>query len=98
MMLSVNIENVKYQALSITLSGQNCIIELTQMDTGLFFSLYINKKPIALNVLCLNDVKLVRYKYLGFTGDLFFHDTQGNDNPDYSGLGERFLLYYGDIL
>ena len=40
--------------------------------------------------------KLVREAYLGFTGDLFFVDTQGNDNPDYTGLDGRFLFLWDD--
>ncbi|RKS87341.1 hypothetical protein DES39_0562 [Orbus hercynius] len=93
-MLTISLEKKEQQSFGVNLGGQNCTVTLSQQDKGLFFSMYMNEKPIALNVLCLNDVKLVRYKYLGFIGDLFFNDSQGNDNPTYSELGDRFSLYY----
>ncbi len=45
-------------------------------------------------VLCRNLVYLVREAYLGFTGDLTFMDTEGGDDPYYTGLGSRWLLVY----
>lgn len=90
----ISLENKKHQIVSVTLGGQNCVITLSQNDENMFLSLSIDEKSIVKNVLCLNDVKLIRYKYLGFIGDLFFDDNQGNDNPNYTGLSDRFLLYY----
>lgn len=98
MILSIDLEKKKEQAVSVTLNGQNCVIELSQQERGLFFSLYLNNNPLVINVLCLNDVKLVRYKHLWFIGDLYFHDNQGDDSPSYEGLVDRFTLYYdGDL-
>ncbi|HFX7230513.1 TPA: hypothetical protein ACIFST_000048 [Citrobacter farmeri] len=37
---------------------------------------------------------MVRYKYLGFSGDLVFLDNAGQLDPSYEGLGGRFVLYY----
>jgi hypothetical protein len=31
---------------------------------------------------------------VGFIGDLIFIDTQGTSDPNYTGLGSRFLLAY----
>lgn len=45
-------------------------------------------------VLCLNCIYLVRYKYLGFKGDLIFVDTKGDSDPVYDEIGTRFKLYY----
>ncbi|MHA8126950.1 phage baseplate plug family protein [Klebsiella pneumoniae] len=45
-------------------------------------------------VLCLNCVYLVRYKYLGFSGDLVFVDSKGTADPYYDEIGTRFKLYY----
>jgi hypothetical protein len=36
----------------------------------------------------------VRDLYLGFSGDLFFADTQGTNDPYYTDLGTRYLLVY----
>jgi hypothetical protein len=37
---------------------------------------------------------IVRNTYLGFVGDIAFLDTQGQDDPVYTGLGSRFILVY----
>ncbi|XKM12652.1 hypothetical protein RCS94_06395 [Orbaceae bacterium ac157xtp] len=93
-MLAISTEKKKEQSFKVNLNGQHCMISLSQKDTGLYLSLHVDEKPVVLNVLCLNTVKLIRYKYLGFLGDLFFYDTQGDDKPSYDGLNDRFLLYY----
>ena len=43
---------------------------------------------------CNDRVGLVRQAYLGFTGWLYFVDTQGGDDPYYTGLGSRYILVY----
>ncbi|MGV1221569.1 phage baseplate plug family protein [Klebsiella pneumoniae] len=42
----------------------------------------------------MNCVYLVRYKYLGFSGDLVFVDSKGTADPYYDEIGTRFKLYY----
>lgn len=97
-MQTISLDKIKYQSLEVKLWGQQTTITLSQKDVGLFLSLSVGDKVIVSNILCLNNNLMIRYKYLGFTGDLFFDDTQGSDNPDYTGLGDRFLLYYdGDL-
>lgn len=56
--------------------------------------LYLNEKPVMQGVVCLNCNKMVRYKYLGFSGDLVFVDTQGANDPVYDEIGTRYKLYY----
>ncbi|MCW9309511.1 hypothetical protein N5F18_26425, partial [Klebsiella pneumoniae] len=56
--------------------------------------LFNKAKPIFQGVLCLNCVYLVRYKYLGFSGDLVFVDSKGTADPYYDEIGTRFKLYY----
>lgn len=56
--------------------------------------LSVNELPIVQGVLCLNNCLIVREPYLGFVGDLSFVDTQGTNDPDYTGLGGRYQLQY----
>ena len=79
------------QKVYVTLGGQNCAIKLHQRSTA---DLYVDDKPIFQGVLCLNCVYLVRYKYLGFSGDLVFVDSKGTADPYYDEIGTRFKLYY----
>lgn len=84
------------QRLNVQLGDQSCRLAIRQRRTGLFVDLYEQDKPVVLGVKALNLTKLVRGAYLGFTGDLFFVDTQGADDPVYSGLAGRFLLVWDD--
>lgn len=90
----IPLTSVASQSFTIQLNGQNCAINLYQKNTGLFFDLTIDSTPIVTSMICLNAVGLVRESYLGFTGQLVFIDTQGTDNPDYTGLGSRYILTY----
>lgn len=60
----------------------------------IFLDLYINDVLILGGVLCLNNVAIVRDPYLGFIGDLAFTDLTGDEDPQVSGLGFRWLLNY----
>lgn len=83
------------QTVSVTLGGQSCQIDLTTYeDVGMFASLSVSGNPVFLNVPCRDRVGLVRRKYLGFTGELTFMDTQGTSDPQYTGLNDRWLLVY----
>ena len=85
---------VPSQTFSVQLNNQNCLINLYQKSTGLYFDLFINNSPVIQSMLCLNEVGLVRESYLGFVGQLVFVDTQGSSDPTYDGLGSRYLLTY----
>lgn len=84
------------QTLNVQLGAQSCRVDIRQRRTGLFVDLYVQDVAVFQGVKALDRNKLVREAYLGFTGDLFFVDTQGNDNPDYSGLDGRFIFVWDD--
>ncbi len=90
----IPLTQVGSQAFTISLSSQQCNINVYQLSTGLYCDIVANQTNIVTTMLCLNLVGLVREAYLGFTGQLFFFDTQGTSDPDYSGLGTRYQLVY----
>ena len=90
----ITLAPVPAQAVSVSLGGQTCQINVYQKRTGLYLDLGVNNVPIIYGVLCLNANLIVRDAYLGFVGDLIFYDTQGSNDPDYTGLGGRFQLLY----
>lgn len=87
-------QQVPAQKFNIQLAGQNCTITLYQKTTGLFLDLTLNDVVLFTGVICRNRVRLVREAYLGFIGDLSFIDTQGVDDPVYTGLNDRWLFVY----
>lgn len=93
-MMTVGLQAVKSQTISVTLAGQNCIIRLIQRASFIYMDLTVNGTPVLQGVPCLYGNKIVRYSYLGFSGDLVFIDNQGESDPTYDGLGSRYLLYY----
>jgi hypothetical protein len=83
------------QVFDVTLGTQNCEMTLQQMSTGMFMSISVDGVSVISGRYCVDRVNMVRQKYLGFGGALYFVDTtqQGSD-PYYSGLGSRYLLVY----
>ncbi|HGH0375224.1 TPA: hypothetical protein ACLFOW_000025 [Yersinia enterocolitica] len=90
----ITLENKKSQSIFITLEGQSCLIRLIQRDSSIYMDLTVNGDPILQGVPCLYANKIVRYKYLGFRGDLFFLDNEGQSDPQWNGLADRFPLYF----
>jgi hypothetical protein len=90
----VPLQPVPSQTTQIVLANQNCQINVYQAPTALFVDLVVNDEPIRLGIIAQNLNRIVRSSYLGFSGDFVFNDTQGTDDPSYSGLGSQFQLLY----
>lgn len=82
------------QTLTVGLDGQSCQIDVFTKNDRIFVNVYVNDGEIILGVLAENLNRIVRDAYLGFSGDFAFVDTQGSDDPNYLGLGSRFVLFY----
>jgi hypothetical protein len=80
------------QTLFVSLDQQPCEISVYQKSTGVYLDLSVGGVPVATGILCRDRVWIVRYG--GLSGDLMFADTQGLDDPQYIGLGNRWLLLY----
>lgn len=94
----IPLQAVPSQVLTVTLDGQVCNIFINQKESGLYLDLYNGAvtppAEIIVGVLCENRNRIVRSAYLGFSGDLMFYDTQGNSDPDFTGLDGRYALTY----
>lgn len=92
--LIIPLRAVPSQMLSVQLQSQNCNLNVYQRTTGLFVDLGINGTLIIGGVRALDRVKIVREDYRGFVGDLAFWDSQGVQEPDWTGLNTRYFLGY----
>lgn len=90
----IPVKNVASQTLKTQLAQQTCFIKIYQKSTGLYIDLRVDDRPVVTGVLCRDRVITVRHAYLGFTGDIVFIDTEGFDDPYYTGLGGRWFLAY----
>lgn len=93
-MIKLPLQAIPSQKIKALLGGQYCRINVYQKTTGLFLDLYVNGSALCTAVLCRDRVKLIRESYRGLLGDLTFVDAQGLSDPDYTGLGGRFVLVY----
>lgn len=94
-MQSVPVQPVASQVFTAILDTQQVQISLRQLSTGLYMDLQSNGAEVVGLVICQNLNRIVRNRYLGFTGDLVFLDTTGaGEDPYYTGLGSRWVLIY----
>ena len=93
-MKTLPLRAIKAQYVSAALDGQNVTLFLIQRDGSLFVDIWLNGVIIGASVIAHNAVALVARDYAGFSGNLMFFDTQGKDDPLYSGLGSRWQLVY----
>jgi hypothetical protein len=97
-MKQIPLQTVPNQTLAVTLARQQAQIALRQNGGNLYFDLISNGVYVVRTRICRNVQRLlldVRYK--GFVGDFIFIDTQGTDDPVFTGLGgvgSRFQLIY----
>lgn len=91
---TIPLTQVPSQSVNVLLAGQPCTIELRLMGGRQYFGLSVNGTVICRNVLLVNASRIVRAKYTGFIGDFFVIDTQGDEPPQYTGWGARWLLAF----
>ena len=99
-MLIVPLQAVPSQTVTALLSNQATTLNIYQKsqagqtDPGLYMDVLLNGSLVVGGVLCLNANIIIRDAYFGYTGDFAFLDTQGLDDPVYTGVGTRWLLGY----
>jgi hypothetical protein len=69
----------------------------TLFKPALFLDLFVLNKPILTASICLDRLNIVRNAYNGFIGGLAFVDTQGKNDPQYEGLGSRYVFIYLEV-
>lgn len=94
-MLSIPLQAVPSQTLSVTLAQQPAQIALRQNGKNIYFDLLNGESYVVRSRICRDRQRLLLdSSYRGFVGDFVFVDTQGISNPTFSGLGSRFVLVY----
>ena len=91
---TINLQTSASQQFSANLGEQPCTIKVHQRDGDIYVDLYVDSEPVVLGVLARDRVGLTHHAYLPFKGELLFVDTLGSDDPQYTGLGDRWRLLY----
>lgn len=94
MIQEIALNAVPSQYVKVVLGDQNVQILLQQKPQGIFVDVNVDGVDVSTSVLALNNTPLIARPYLGITGNLLLVDTAGTDDPDYTGLGDRFRLVY----
>lgn len=93
-MQEIPLQATPSQLVKAVLGGQNCQLLIYQKAHGVFVDVNVNGTDVVTGVIARDAVPLVCRDYAGFVGNLLFIDSQGNADPEYSGLGSRFSLVY----
>jgi hypothetical protein len=92
----VPLQAIPNQTLQVQLAGQATTLNVYQTAYGLFVDVYLGTSLIIGGVIAENLNRIIRSLYLGYLGDFVFEDTQGTQDPVYTGLGSRYVLRYID--
>jgi hypothetical protein len=93
-MQQIPLQAVPNQQVQTTLDTQDCQIAVYQKSQGLFVDLNVGGTDISVGILALNGIPICPFNYAAFSGYLIFIDTQGDNDPTYDGLGNRYQLIY----
>ena len=91
---AIPLRSVAAQEFNVVLGQQACALKLYQKSAGLFMDVYLSGEPLIVGVLCRDRSRIVRSKYLGLAGDMYFVDTEGEADPYYAGLGSRWVRMF----
>ena len=99
MSLQIPLEPVPSQRLSVVIAGQNCLLSVYAKTDSMYVDLTVNDVPVLRTQAARNGIGLLfAARYFGFVGELVFIDQQGDEQPSFEGLNDRWLLLYLDEL
>jgi hypothetical protein len=93
-MYLIPLKPVANQTTTTVLGGQIVRVAIREMTTGVYLSAWLDNVQIQSGILCVDRVRMMDANYDGFVGALMFMDSQGTSNPEASGIGTRWNLYY----
>jgi hypothetical protein len=94
----IPLQPVPSQQVACSLNGQAVTLNIYTRGAYGFLNLYIdvysNGAIVVPGVICQNGNEIIRNGYFGFNGDFAFWDQEGSSDPQYTGLGSRWILVY----
>lgn len=93
-MLLIPLKPVANQTTTTMLNGQVVRVAIREMTTGVYLTAWLDNVIIQSGILCIDRVRMMDSNYDGFVGGFMFQDSQGISNPESSGIGTRWNLFY----
>lgn len=82
------------QTLNVIINNRFLRLDVYQRSTGVFLNVWLSDSLVVSGAVCQNQKNIIHADYLGLGVELFFFDMQGSSDPDYTGLGSRYILLY----
>lgn len=98
-MLIVPLQAVPSQVVNVQLQAQATTLRVYQRfyglnNGGIYIDVLLNNSLVIGGVQCENANRIIRNAYFGYLGDFAWIDTQGSNDPYYTGIGIRYFLAY----
>ena len=93
-MLKIPIQQTPAQTLKIKLDGQNCEMRIYYRFGSTYLDLTVNGEVVCTGAICRDRQSIITIANNAFTGQLLFVDMLGDSDPNYTGFGERWRLFY----
>lgn len=85
--------NEPNQTFSVDIEKKKVGITLLTRGQYIYASISLDDEDKLNGIVCHNKQNILLYS-TGLKGKIYFEDTQGNSDPIYYGLNDRWLLYY----
>ena len=96
-MIEVPLTATPNQEVSVELDDQDCTIQMRQLGSYTFLSLWLDSDLIVENAICMPGVAILQGYIPKFKGNFVLVDSSDPEKQqlsDYRELGSRFLLLY----
>lgn len=90
----IPLDNIPNQKFQVELGDKICQFEFITRGVFMYMNLSVDNEEQINGLICMNNVNLLPYNGMGLDGSLYFTDTQGDLDPIYWGLNDRWLLIY----
>ena len=85
---------IPHQLVASVVGSQSYEITIRQMGSSLFTSVVIDGEQITRNVRATSGGSITPWGDARVGTQIYWQDTQGDDDPQFDGLGSRWLLCY----
>lgn len=92
--MTIPLDPVPSQSFQIVLDNQDCEIDLLFRGNNFFVNLIVDGTIVQQGAIVHDAVSIITRPNNIFSGAIAVIDTQGDDDPLYSGLGTRWQMVY----
>lgn len=88
---------IPHQLVATIVNGQAVQIEVRQMGSSLYTSCMVDGVQINRNVRAVNHGEVLPWSDFRVGSQIEWVDTQGDDDPQFDGLGSRWLMCFDEV-